>query len=152
MKLFLIPNKVYFEVAFKFDKNIVDIIKHVKQCQFNPLLKKWFCHKDSIQALIDAARSSNFEVIHAVDDWQDTIEQKEAYEVNKSISVQTDYQLQAKKMQDGSLLVPLPIKMELYFKLKSFENKIIHKDCWIIHDIRQFNKFCFDKNIIIVTD
>lgn len=150
MKLFLIPNKVFFEVAFKFDKNIVDLIKQVKQCQFNPLLKKWFCHKDSIQALIDAAKSSNVEVIHAVDDWETTTGQKEAYAVNKSI--QTDYQLQARKMPDGSLLVPLPITMELYFKLKSFENKIIHKDCWIIHDISRFNKFCYDKNIIIVTD
>ena len=152
MKLFLIPNKVYFEVVFKFDKNIIDMIKQVNQCQFNPLLKKWFCHKDSIQILIDAAQAKNVDVIHAVDDWQDATTQKESNTDNKSISIQTDYQLQAKKLPDGSLLIPLPFSKEMYFKLKPFGNKIIHKDCWIIHDINKFNKFCFDKNIIIVTD
>lgn len=150
MKLFIIPNRNCFEIAFAFDKKIIDIIKKVDKCKFNSEFKKWYCDKDSIQLLIRTAKVNNLEVIHAIDS---SLTANDYHGINDSIAGD-DEKIVLNNMQDGSLSIDLPLSKNVYFKLKTFDSIVWSNNKWTIldKDKNRFYDLCTKNNIKIITE
>lgn len=171
MKILVVQHRDKAELLFGFDREVVNIIKKVKDSWFNKNNRRWYCPLSSLEDLLIKADSLSLQVIfdypyetHESVDGEIVSEQNTTFEqsmlcgqgnTSHNRHDHTSDSIYAKlNSRDHSISIDLPLPKNIYSKLKSaLRNLIWNDNKWIIakEDKQYFYNICLDNSISVKT-
>lgn len=124
-------DKQYTELGFKYDAQIISIIKSAKNRKYNPAEKTWLVSNNEIDSILSKLQENGYDTINALvyvkenmPDIEVTDEVKEVEKLKITIEEKTK-----------NLLVSFPYKAEIVEKIKELKNRKYDpsKKAWIIN-------------------